>query len=71
MISRFSLYDFIAALIPGILFLWIISIFTDPIDIPLTGGLAETSVLVALGYVTGLILQGISQGLTEKILLKA
>jgi hypothetical protein len=70
MISKFSLYDFIAALIPGILFLWFISIFIDPIDIPLTGGLAETSVLVALGYVTGLILQGISQGLTEKILLK-
>jgi len=38
--------------------------------IPLTGGLAETSVLVALGYVTGLILQGISQGVTERILLK-
>jgi hypothetical protein len=71
MISRFSLYDFIAALIPGILFLWVISIFADPIDIPFTGGLADTSVLVALGYVTGLILQGISQGLTEKILLKA
>jgi hypothetical protein len=71
MISRFSLYDFIAALIPGILFLWVISIFAGPIDIPFTGGLAETSVLVALGYVTGLILQGISQGLTEKILLKA
>ena len=43
---------------------------SSSIDIPLTGGLAETSVLVALGYVTGLILQGISQGLTEKILLK-
>ena len=71
MISRFSLYDFIAALIPGILFLWVISTFADSIDIPFTGGLAETSVLVALGYVTGLILQGISQGLTEKILLKA
>jgi hypothetical protein len=71
MISRFSLYDFIAALIPGILFLWAISIFVSPIEIHFTGGLAETSVLLALGYVTGLILQGISQGLTEKILLKA
>lgn len=71
MISRFSLYDFIAVVIPGILFLWGVSFISGSIDIPFTGGLAETSVLVALGYVTGLILQGISQGLTEKILLKA
>ena len=70
MISKFSLYDLIAAVIPGILFLWGISLFSGSINIPLTGGLAETSVLVALGYVIGLILQGISQGLTEKILLK-
>lgn len=70
MIAKFSLYDIIAAVTPGILFLWGISLMSDVIDIPLTGGLAETSVLVALGYVTGLILQGISQGLTEKILLK-
>jgi hypothetical protein len=70
MVSKFSLYDLIAVAIPGILFLWGISLFSGSINIPLTGGLAETSVLVALGYVTGLILQGISQGLTEKILLK-
>jgi hypothetical protein len=71
MIARFGLYDIIAGVIPGILFLWGISLVSDSIEIPLTGGLAETSVLVALAYVTGLILQGISQGLTEKILLKA
>ena len=70
MTSKFSLYDFIAAIVPGILFLWVISLFSRSINIPLTGGLAETSVLVALGYVTGLILQGISQGVTERILLK-
>lgn len=70
MSAKFSLYDLVAALMPGILFLWGVSMFSDLIDIPFTGGLAETSVLVALGYVTGLILQGISQGLTEKILLK-
>lgn len=70
MIAKFSLYDIIAAAIPGILFLWGVSLFSDSIDIPLSGGLAETSVLMALGYVTGLILQGISRGLTEKILLK-
>jgi len=44
--------------------------FFGSLDIPLTGGLAETFVLVALSYVIGLIFQGISQGLTEKILLK-
>lgn len=70
MIARFSLYDLIAAVIPGILFLWGASFMSSSIDVPFKGGLAETSVLVALGYVTGLILQGISQGLTEKILLK-
>jgi hypothetical protein len=71
MIARFSLYDLIAGVIPGILFLWGISLLSDSLRIPFTGGLAETSVLVALAYVTGLILQGISQGLTERILLKA
>ncbi len=70
MISKFSLYDFIATIIPGILFIWGISLFSSSVNIPLRGGLAETSVLVVLGYVTGMILQGISQGLTEKILLK-
>jgi len=70
MMSKFSLYDLIAVAIPGILFLWGISLFSGSINIPLTGGLTETSVLVALGYVIGLILQGISQGLTEKVLLK-
>lgn len=70
MISKFGLYDFIASLIPGIFFIWCISLLSGVKDIPVTGGLAETSVLVVLGYVTGLILQGISQVLTEKILLK-
>jgi len=70
MIARFSFYDFIAGVIPGILFLWGISLLSGWIKIPFEGGLAETSVLIALAYVTGLILQGISQGLTENILLK-
>jgi hypothetical protein len=70
MIARFSFYDLIAGVIPGILFLWGISLLSGWIKIPFAGGLAETSVLVALAYVTGLILQGISQGLTGKILLK-
>jgi hypothetical protein len=72
MITKFSLYDFIAVLTPGLLFIWAISSFSESIgvaiNVPLTGGLAETSVLIALAYVTGLLLQGISQGVTEKIL---
>jgi hypothetical protein len=72
MTSKFSLYDFIAVLIPGLLFIWAVSSFSNlvgiSINISLTGGLAETSVLIALAYVTGLLLQGISQGITEKIL---
>lgn len=71
MISRFSLYDFIAAVIPGILFIWGVSLLSGWIEIELAGGIGETSVLIALAYVCGLILQGISQGVTEKILLKA
>ncbi|WP_456332471.1 hypothetical protein [Fervidibacter sacchari] len=38
-----------------------------PLDF--SGGLAETSILVALGYITGLLLQGLSQGLVEKHIL--
>jgi hypothetical protein len=36
--------------------------------LPLTGGLAETSVLIVIGYLTGLLLQGISQATTERAL---
>jgi len=72
MSTKFSLYDFIAVLIPGLLFIWAASSCADlagiTINVSLTGGLAETSVLIALAYVTGLLLQGISQGITEKIL---
>ncbi len=74
MTAKFSLYDFIAVLIPGLLFIWATSSFSDlvgiTINVSLTGGLAETSILTALAYVTGLLLQGISQGITEKILTK-
>ena len=74
MVEKFSLYDFIAAVIPGILFIWVFSIFSDLLGvsffIPLTGALAETSVLLALSYVIGLLLQGVSYGITEKILVK-
>jgi len=73
MLTRFGLYDFIAAVIPGMLFLWAVSLFSDALNlsfkIPLTGELAETSLLIALSYIVGILMQGISQGITEKLLL--
>nr|BAL57361.1 hypothetical protein HGMM_F50B12C08 [uncultured Acetothermia bacterium]BAL58877.1 hypothetical protein HGMM_OP3C032 [Candidatus Acetothermum autotrophicum] len=74
MIARFDLYDFIANLIPGLVFLWCVQMlaglfgWTLPLDF--TGGLAETSILIAIGYATGLLLQGLSQGLVERRILK-
>jgi hypothetical protein len=70
MIARFDLYDFVANLIPGLVFLWCVQLLAGLVGwhLPfnLTGGLAETSILVALGYVTGLLLQGFSQLVVEK-----
>lgn len=74
MIARFDLYDFVANLIPGLVFLWCVQIlaglfgWTLPLDF--TGGLAETCILIALGYITGLLLQGVSQSVVEKYVLK-
>jgi len=74
MIWRFDIYDIIADVIPGLVFLWCLQSLAGlmglhlPLDF--AGGLAETSVLVALGYITGLLLQGLSQGLVEKHILK-
>jgi hypothetical protein len=74
MISKFNLYDLIANIIPGLTFLWlleqlsILAGFTFPV--PLSGQLTETSVLIALSYATGLILQGIGERITEKQILQ-
>ena len=74
MISRFDLYDFVANLILGLAFLWCLQAWAAPIGwhLPLDfdGGLTETSILVALAYITGLMLQGLSQGFVEKHILK-
>ena len=73
MISKFSLYDFIAAVVPGIFFLWalgaLVQIRALQLAVPLVGGIAETSVLIVVGYVVGLLLQGVSQYVTEHALL--
>src|SRR6266540_3427963 len=76
MIAKFNLYDFIANLIPGLVFLWCVGLLAAlaswrlPLDF--AGGLAETSILVALGYVVGLMLQAVSERVVQrKILLPA
>ena len=72
MLARFGLYDFFANIIPGIFFLWalgtVLEIAKLQQALPLTGGLAETSVLIVVGYLTGLLLQGVSQLVTEPVL---
>jgi hypothetical protein len=72
MLARFGLYDFFANIIPGIFFLWalgsILGIRELREALPLTGGLAETSVIIVIGYLTGLLLQGVSQVTTERAL---
>lgn len=72
MLGRFGLYDFFANIIPGIFFLWalgtVLEIAKLQQALPLTGGLAETSVLIVVGYLTGLLLQGVSQLVTERAL---
>ena len=74
MVTKFSFYEFISIFIPGILFIWAISPILNlmglSIDFPFTGELSGTAILIALAYVVGLLLQGISQGVTEKILIK-
>ncbi len=72
MLSRFNLYDFIAVVIPGVFFLWALSTFADVFAlkqaVPLSGGITETSVLVVVGYVAGLFLQGLSHIVQEGLL---
>lgn len=70
MVSKFNLYDFIGNLIPGLVFLWCIGLMAGLLGIhmPLdfSGGLAETSILVALGYVAGLMLQAVSERFVQR-----
>lgn len=71
-LARFGLYDFFANIIPGVFFLWALGTVLGIREIrealPLAGGLAETSVIIVIGYLTGLLLQGVSQATTERAL---
>jgi len=73
MLSRFSFYDFITVIMPGIFFLWAVVTVTGlPLlqkMVRISGGLTESSVLIVVGYITGLMLHGVSGRITEKVLL--
>jgi hypothetical protein len=73
MTQKLGTYDVIAGLIPGLALLWglawLCDYFGAPRVIPISSSLGDTSLLLALAYVTGLLLQGISQGITEKLVL--
>lgn len=73
MISKFNLYDFIANVIPGLVFLWCIQLLLALVGAHLpfdfAGGLAETSMLIALGYVAGLMLQAVSEQYVQREIL--
>jgi len=73
MLARFSLYDFIAVIMPGLFFIWALTLTpvgpTLRATVNFSGGLSDTSILIVIGYVTGLILHGISGRVTEKFLL--
>lgn len=73
MIARFNLYDFLADLIPGLVLVWCINLMLSlpgwhlPFD-P-AGSLAGAAVVIALGYLAGLMLQAASEQYVQKLFL--
>jgi hypothetical protein len=73
MIARFNLYDFLADLIPGLVLFWCINLLLVllgwhlPFDS--AGGLAGAVVVIALGYLAGLMLQAVSEQYVQKLIL--
>jgi hypothetical protein len=70
MLGKFGVYDFIANLIPGLAFLWALSwlaqLFGHKPIIPISGSIGDTSIVIAWGYIVGLLIQGIAQGVVER-----
>ncbi|MGO4885709.1 MAG: hypothetical protein ACLP59_33545 [Bryobacteraceae bacterium] len=72
MLAKFTLYDFIAVIIPGVFLLWAVGAITDLPELKtasLGANLVEASVFVVVAYVAGLILGAASEQFTEKLLL--
>src|SRR5206468_6351178 len=72
MIGKFNVYDFLADLLPGLLVLWcleqILTARGVAIPIGFHGDLADTSMLLLFGFVTGLFLQRLGERCTDPIL---
>uniref|UniRef100_A0A832G8A0 Uncharacterized protein n=1 Tax=Ignavibacterium album TaxID=591197 RepID=A0A832G8A0_9BACT len=71
-IDKLSLYDFIAVLMPGIFFLicteMIFNLASSELVIPEGNNLPLLLLLIVFGYITGILLQGLSQTITDRIL---
>jgi hypothetical protein len=71
-LARFTLYDFIAVIIPGAFLLWAAGAVSQAPElsvVTLGGSFADASVFIVLSYIVGLILSAASEQLTEKSLL--
>src|SRR2546428_2182942 len=73
MLQKFGLYDFLANLIPGLAFLWALSwlgqFFGHTPIIPISESIGDASVLIAWAFIVGLLIQGVAQGVVERIVL--
>lgn len=71
-IDKLSLYDFIAVLMPGIFFLicteMIFNFASSEFVIPEGNNFSLLLLLIVFGYITGILLQGLSQTITDRIL---
>jgi hypothetical protein len=73
-LAKFTLYDFIAVIIPGIFLLWAVGSITGISElkaVSFAGSFAEASVFVVVGYITGLLLHAVGEQITERITLAA
>lgn len=74
MLAKFTLYDFIAVIIPGIFLLWALGSFAGISElraVSFAGSFADASVFIVIGYVAGLLLHAVGEQVTEKIVVAA
>jgi hypothetical protein len=73
MLQKFGPYELLANLIPGLAFIsaisWLAEFFGHKPVLPITGTIGEASALIAWSYIIGLLLQGIAEGIVEKVVL--
>jgi hypothetical protein len=73
MLQKLGPYEFLANLIPGLAFIsavsWLAEFLGHKPVLPIMGTAGEASALIAWSYIVGLLLQGIAEGVVEKIVL--